>query len=100
MGAALLALLSLARASLGAGCIGFLDGREKPTGASPYDFAAAELNADGRLDLARANSGSSGTSILLNEPPVDRVPPLDRGGSDHDSPERPPGGHLLVWRRA
>jgi hypothetical protein len=35
-------------------------------GSSPRSVAAADLNADGRPDLAVANSGSGNVSVLLN----------------------------------
>jgi hypothetical protein len=37
-----------------------------PTGTSPYSVAIADLNGDGKPDLAVANVGTSTVSVLLN----------------------------------
>jgi hypothetical protein len=38
------------------------------TGASPDALVAGDLNADGKLDLATANSGDNTVSVLIGKP--------------------------------
>jgi hypothetical protein len=41
-----------------------------PTGNSPRSVSIGDINGDGKPDLATANSGTSGVSILLNTTPT------------------------------
>ena len=56
---------------LGSGVGTFGSRTDFVTGLSPLALAIADLNADGRLDLAVANRNSNTVSILLNSTPVD-----------------------------
>lgn len=48
------------------GSMNFSPKIEFPTGTSPYDVAIGDIDGDGRLDIATANSNSSSISILRN----------------------------------
>src|SRR4029434_5695072 len=45
-----------------------------PTGTTPFAVAVGDLNGDGKLDLAIANSGSSNVSVILNATGTDGTP--------------------------
>lgn len=45
-----------------------------PTGTTPFAIAVGDLNGDGKLDLAIANSGSSNVSVILNTTVADGAP--------------------------
>ncbi|MCC7367706.1 MAG: VCBS repeat-containing protein [Chloroflexi bacterium] len=73
----------------GAATPSFSSRTDFPTGGGPYSVAAADFNADGRLDLATVNGNSvtgNTVSVLLNQ--SDSPPP--------GTPTPPPSGPNLV----